>query len=76
MKLVWTEEPLLAVEGLSLEYATVVVANIVIILVEHVAGPDSVYALLTFFFWQSLMQILIEDEDFIVFGHLLEAFAI
>ena len=45
LELVWTEEPLLAVEGLPLE-DTAVVADVVVVLVEHVAGSDPVYALL------------------------------
>ena len=75
MKLVRTEEALLAVEGLSLEYATVV-ADVVVILVKHVAGSHSVDALLAFLDRQCFMQVLIEDEDFVVLSHLLEAIAV
>lgn len=46
-----TEKALLAIEGLTLEYAAVVAADVVVILMsEHVAGSHSVDALLAFFY--------------------------
>lgn len=49
LKLMRTEEPLLAVERLSVEYSAII-ANVMIILVEHVAWPHAVYALLAFLY--------------------------
>lgn len=75
LELVWTEEPLLAVEGLPLE-DTAVVADVVVVLVEHVAGSDPVYALLALLNGQRLVQVLVEDEHFVALGHLLELISI
>lgn len=71
LKLMRTEESVLAVEGFSVEDPAII-TRIIIILMKHVAGTHSVDALLAFFDGQRLMQILAKDEDLIVLGHLLE----
>lgn len=75
MKLMGAKESVLAVESLSLKYATI--ANVcLIILVEHVAWANPINTLLSFFDRQRLMQVLTKDEHFVVFGHPLESIAV
>jgi hypothetical protein len=68
----WLPPTVMALICVSLENATVLapVAN-VIIWVEHIAGSHSVYAELAVFNWQHDMQIFVENEHFVQFGHLL-----
>lgn len=73
LELMRTEEALLAVEGLALE-DTAVMTDVV--LVEHVAGTDSIYALLALLNRQRLVQVLVEDEHLVALGHLLELISV
>ena len=68
----WVPPAMMALVCVSLENATVLapVANVVI-WVEHIAGSHSVYAELAVFNWQHDMQIFVENEYFVQFGHLL-----
>ena len=63
---------MMALICVSLENATILapVANVVI-WVEHIAGSHSVDAELAVFNWQHDMQIFVENEYFVQFGHLL-----
>ena len=70
MELVGAKEAVLAIEGLAVEDPTII-ADIIIILVEHIAGPHTVNALLPLLNRQRLVQILAEYENLIVLGHLL-----
>lgn len=75
LELVRTEESVLAVEGLPVEDPAVV-ADVLIVLVEHVARANPIYAFLAFLDRQCLVQILIEDEHLVVLCHLLEAITV
>mgnify|MGYP001211643629 CR=1 FL=1 len=65
----WTEKPMLTIESLSLEYPAII-TRIIIILMKHIAWPYPIDAFLTLFDRQSLVEVLAEDEYFVVFGHL------
>ena len=68
----WVPPAMMALICVSLENTTVLapVANVVI-WVEHIAGSHAVYAELAVFNWQHDMQIFVENEYFVQFGHLL-----
>lgn len=75
VELVRAEETVLAVECLAMEDPTII-AYIVIILVEHIAGSHAINAFLPLLNRQSLMQILAKYEHFIVLSHLLQAVSV
>lgn len=68
----WLPPAVMTLICISLENATVLasIANLVIGL-EHIAGSHSIYAELAVFNWQHDMQIFVENEYFVQFGHLL-----